>query len=78
MENGYFPESMTGAYPGMFPRTVGALARLFTLTGELDTLEHCVEYVFQSMEDAMLDRVPHVIGPQTADGRSHAGCYGSD
>lgn len=67
--NGYFPESLSGAYDGMFPRTVGALAQLFTLTGELDALEHSVEYVFRGMDDNALASVPHVVLPEAADGR---------
>lgn len=62
--NGYFPESLTGKYGGMFPRTVGALAKFFLLTGELDALGQCVEYVLKTMADAGVDRVPHAIHPR--------------
>jgi hypothetical protein len=34
--DGFLRESMTGAYVGMFPRTVGAIVSLFLETDELD------------------------------------------
>jgi hypothetical protein len=62
--DGYFQESLTGVYQGMFPRTVGALARLLTLIGEIEPLQLCVDYVLGVMEEEGLDRVPHVITPR--------------
>ncbi|MCK5328543.1 MAG: hypothetical protein KAR36_08065 [Candidatus Latescibacteria bacterium] len=67
---GYFPESLTGKYDGMFPRTVGALAKLFLLTGELEALAQCVEYVLRTMADASLERMPHKIVPRSEAGAS--------
>ena len=61
-DDGFFPESMTGTYPGMFPRTVGALAQLLTTTGELELLEKCISCCMKAMEDFDLEYVPHVIG----------------
>ena len=62
--SGYFPESLTGKYGGMFPRTLGALAKLFVMTEELSSLAQCVEYVLETMADLALERVPHVIHPR--------------
>jgi len=67
---GYFPESLTGKYEGMFPRTVGALAKLFVLTGELGSLAQCIEYVLKTMADSALERVPHAIRPRDEAGAS--------
>lgn len=61
--DGYFQESLTGAYEGMFPRTVGGVGRLFLETGELDKLENMVKYCLEAMLDNDMDRIPHVIAP---------------
>jgi len=65
-DDGYFPESMTGAYGGMFPRTVGGLASLFIETGELETARRVVHYVLRATRLSGMERIPHVIGPQWA------------
>ena len=61
--DGYFQESLTGAYQGMFPRTVGGVGRLFLETGELDKLEDMVNYCLEAMLDNDMERIPHVIAP---------------
>lgn len=60
---GYFEESLTGAYSGMFPRTVGALVSLFLETGELQRAEALVGYVLEAMQANDMERVAHVLGP---------------
>ena len=73
-ENGFFPESLTGTYSGMFSRTVGALGRLFTLTGELDLLEKCVSCCQRAMLDANLAHVPHVLKLEPSSGKAKILC----
>jgi len=68
-EDGYFPESLTGTYPGMFPRTVGALAQLWSLTGEWGRLAATVAYVFQARRDNGFERIPHIVGNKGEEGR---------
>ena len=59
--DGFFPESLTGTYSGMFPRTVGALAQLLTRTGEYDLLEKSITCCMNAMQQHRLEHVPHVI-----------------
>ncbi|MBI2297737.1 MAG: hypothetical protein HYU66_02080 [Armatimonadetes bacterium] len=60
--DGYFEESLTGAYQGMFPRTVGGLVSLFLLTGELDRSEQLLGFVLRATQDNGMERIPHVVG----------------
>ena len=66
---GYFPESLTGTYAGMFPRTSGPLALLLMDTGEPAMAERAIHYCIQGMLDNGLDRIPHVIGARDESGR---------
>ncbi|MFH1739840.1 MAG: hypothetical protein ABIH23_12585 [bacterium] len=66
--DGYFPESLTGAYPGMFPRVSGPLARLFIDTGNPELAEKILHYCIQGMLDNGMERIPHVIGERTDSG----------
>ena len=59
--SGYYQESLTGAYAGMFPRTVGGLTSLFLETGELGKAEAILGYVLRAIEVNGMERVPHVI-----------------
>ena len=59
--DGFFQESLTGAYAGMFPRTVGGLVSLFLETGELDACERLIGCVLQATEDNEMTRIPHVF-----------------
>jgi hypothetical protein len=59
---GFVPESLTGAYAGMFPRTVGALSLLYLETGRLDEAQKSIACVLRVMEQNNLELVPHVIG----------------
>jgi hypothetical protein len=60
--NGFEPESLTGAYGGMFPRTIGALSLLFMETGRLDEAQKSIACVLRVMEQNNQELVPHVIG----------------
>jgi hypothetical protein len=59
--DGFFQESLTGAYAGMFPRTVGGLVSLFLETGELDACERLIGCALQATEDNEMTRIPHVF-----------------
>lgn len=61
--NGYFPESVTGAYGGMFPRTIGALTQLLLSTDYTEPIEQMLGYCFRAMSQFKMERVPHVIFP---------------
>jgi hypothetical protein len=66
--DGYFPESLTGAYAGMFPRTAASLVRILADTGEPDLAERNIHYCIQGMLDNGMERIPHVIGERNAAG----------
>lgn len=66
--NGFFPESLTGAYNGMFPRSIGALAQLFLATDREEPIEQMLRYCFRSMSQFKMERVPHVIGQENESG----------
>ena len=66
--DGYFPESLTGAYPGMFPRTTGAIARLFIDLDMPELAEANIHYCLQAMIDNDMDRIAHVVGPRAESG----------
>lgn len=59
--DGFFQESLTGAYPGMFPRTVGGLVSLFIETGELDACERLINCVISATRANKMERIPHVF-----------------
>ncbi len=59
--DGFFQESLTGAYAGMFPRTVGALVSLFAETGEWKRARDVVDMCFRAARDHELDRNLHVF-----------------
>ena len=61
-KDGFLPESLTGAYEGMYCRTVGALVPLCLETGRLHESEQSINCVLTAMEQYKMDRVPHVIG----------------
>ena len=60
-EDGYLPESLTGAYKGMYPRTVGAYALLMVETGQYKQAEAVLKYVLDAMVENEELFVPHVI-----------------
>ena len=59
--NGYLPESLTGAYIGMYPRTTGAFVFLLMETGHYDLAELNLRYVLESVKANGLERIPHVL-----------------
>jgi hypothetical protein len=59
--DGFFQESKTGRYDGMYCRTVGALVSLLIETGEAERAEHVINCIFDAMKTSGLTRVPHVI-----------------
>ena len=68
---GFFRESVTGAYDGMFARTIGALGRLFLQTGEEDKLEKVIDYCLSAMIAKHMERIPHVIDNRNLASGSH-------
>ena len=59
--DGYLPESLTGAYAGMYPRTTGALVLLFLETERYDDAERNIKYVLDAVTKNGFERVPHVL-----------------
>lgn len=64
---GYLPESLTGAYKGMYPRTIGAYALLMIETERYHEAELVLKYVLDAMEDNEEIFVPHVVGNEGND-----------
>ena len=62
-KDGYLPESLTGTYPGMFPRTVGPYVFLMLNTHQWHAAKMALQYTLEATAQAHLHRVPHVIGP---------------
>lgn len=67
--DGYFPESLTGAYAGMFPRVSGPLTLFLMDTGEPEVAERIIHYCIQGMLDNRMERIPHVIGQRDETGK---------
>ncbi len=63
--DGFLQESLTGRYPGMFPRTVGGAVSLFLETGELEIAEKIINCTLESMTVNDMERIPHVFLRQT-------------
>lgn len=61
--DGYLPESLTGAYSGMFPRTTGAYVLLLIEAGQYDAAEQNIRYILKSLENNDMERIPRVLGP---------------
>ncbi|MDD3079933.1 MAG: hypothetical protein PHH37_12640 [Paludibacter sp.] len=59
---GYLPESLTGAYSGMFPRTTGPYVFLLIETGRYQKAELTLKYLLETLEKNNLERIPRVIG----------------
>ncbi|MHB0997597.1 MAG: hypothetical protein ACYC27_00005 [Armatimonadota bacterium] len=60
-DDGFFQESVNGAYIGMFPRTVGGLVSLFMETGETEKARKVVDIVLKSAKANNMHRCPHVM-----------------
>ncbi|MBC7328097.1 hypothetical protein H5T87_08285 [bacterium] len=65
--DGYLPESLTGAYGGEFPRTLGPYVFLLLENGELEKAKRVLKYVLSATSLAGMNRIPHVIGPSSRD-----------
>lgn len=61
-KKGYLPESLTGAYSGMFPRTTGAYILLMLETEQYDKAELTLDYVLKTLNKNEIEYVPRVIG----------------
>ena len=59
--DGFLQESLTGRYPGMFPRTVGGAVSLFLETGEFEVAEKLINCTLESMVYNEMERIPHVF-----------------
>jgi len=59
--DGFLQESLTGRYPGMFPRTVGGIVSLFIETGELEISEKIINCTLDAMTVNEMERMPHVF-----------------
>lgn len=65
--DGFMQESLTGRYPGMFPRTVGGMVSLMLETGELVVSEKVISSTLNAMTENDMERIPHVFTRQTND-----------
>ncbi|MDD3079934.1 MAG: hypothetical protein PHH37_12645 [Paludibacter sp.] len=70
--SGYLPESLTGAYKGMYPRTVGAYALLMIETERYSKAEIALKYILDAMKDNEEIFVPHVVGNEGNDNGGRA------
>lgn len=61
-KDGFLPESITGAYEGMYCRTTGPLVALLLETGRLKEAERAINCVLRATRQHHLERIPHVIG----------------
>ncbi|WDF79639.1 hypothetical protein PQ469_06420 [Mucilaginibacter sp. KACC 22773] len=61
-KDGFLPESLTGAYEGMYCRTTGAMVSLLIETGRLKEAELNIKCVLDATTQNHMERIPHVIG----------------
>jgi len=61
-KDGFLPESLTGAYEGMYCRTTGAMVSLLIETGRLKEAELNIKCVLDATAQNDMERIPHVIG----------------
>jgi hypothetical protein len=61
-KDGFLPESLTGAYEGMYCRTTGALVSLFLETGRLKEAELNIQCILNATTQYDMERIPHVVG----------------
>jgi hypothetical protein len=59
--DGFLPESLTGSYEGMFPRTTGALVSLFIETGRYREAELNIKCVLDAVKQNGMERIPRII-----------------
>lgn len=61
-KDGFQPESLTGAYGGMFPRTTGAMVSLLIETEQYSLAERTLNCVLKAIRQNDYERIPRVIG----------------
>jgi hypothetical protein len=61
-KDGFLPESLTGAYEGMYCRTTGAMVSLLIETSRLKEAELNIKCVLDATTQNDMERIPHVIG----------------
>jgi hypothetical protein len=61
-KDGFLQESLSGAYEGMYCRTVGALVPLLIETGRYAEAERNIQCVLDAVTESSMERIPHVIG----------------
>ena len=59
--DGFFQETMSAAYPGMYPRTTGALTLLFLELGLQDKAELTLNCVLDAAKQNKMKRIPHIF-----------------
>jgi len=59
--DGFFQETMSAAYPGMYPRTTGALTLLFLELGMADRAELTLNCVLDAAKQNKMTRIPHIF-----------------
>jgi len=59
--DGFFQETMSAAYPGMYPRTTGALTLLFLELGLPDRAELTLNCVLDAAKQNKMKRIPHIF-----------------
>jgi len=59
--DGFFQETMSAAYPGMYPRTTGALTLLFLELGLPDRAQNTLKCVFEAARQNKMTRIPHIF-----------------
>lgn len=67
--DGFQPESLTGAYGGMFPRTTGAMVSLLIETDQLDLAQRTLHCVLKAITQNDMERIPRVIGRSKTAGK---------
>lgn len=60
-KDGFLPESLTGAYEGMYCRTTGPMVLLCIETGRLKEAETIIQCVLDATSQNDMERIPHVI-----------------
>ncbi len=60
--DGYLPESLTRAYPAMFPRTTGPFVFMLMETNKLQEAEQTIDFVLKAIDANEMERIPRIIG----------------
>jgi hypothetical protein len=62
--DGFLPESLTGAYSGMYPRTSGPFVLLMIETGRYKEAEANIKCVLDAVAQNDMERIPRVVGKE--------------